>query len=104
MTCEPAVEIRNTPNAFTVCPLGGLFLRARKSGDRLRLSGGSKSLKKLLIDRKVPASQRDAIPVLCDERGVLGVYSIGVNLDRAARALPAVTVRFEKLEGEKQNG
>lgn len=102
--CEPAVEIRNTPDTITVCPSGEMLLRSRKSGDALRLSGGSRSLKKLLIDRKVPASQRDTIPVLCDEHGVLGVYSIGVNLDRAARALPAVTVRFEKLEGEKQNG
>ena len=102
--CEPASEIRNTPDTFTICPSGGMFLRARKTGDALRLSGGSKSLKKLLIDRKIPAAQRDALPVLCDKRGVLGVYSIGVNLDRAARALPAVTVRFEKLEGEKQNG
>lgn len=102
--CEPASEIRNTPDTFTICPSGGMFLRARKTGDALRLSGGSKSLKKLLIDRKIPASQRDALPVLCDECGVLGVYSIGVNLDRAAQTLPAVTVRFEKLEGEKQNG
>ena len=104
VNCEPASEIRNTPDTFTVCPAGEMILRARKSGDALRLSGGSKSLKKLMIDRKIPAAQRDVIPVLCDERGVLGVYSIGVNLDRAAQELPAVTIRFEKLEGEKQNG
>ena len=104
VVCEPASGIRNRPDIFTVCPSGALILRARQTGDALRLPGGSRSLKKLLIDRKVPASQRDGIPVLCDERGVLGVYSIGVNLDRAAQALPAVTVRFEKLEGEKQNG
>ena len=41
--------------------------------------------------------------MLCDEIGILGVYSIGVNLDRAADSLPAVTVRFEKNQGEKQN-
>ena len=104
VNCEPASEIRNTPDTFTVCPSGEMILRARKSGDALRLSGGSKSLKKLMIDRKIPAAQRDVIPVLCDERGVLGVYSIGVNLDRAAASLPAVTVRFEKIQGEKQNG
>ena len=101
--CKPASEIRNTPDTFTVCPSGGLFLRARKSGDALRLPGGSRSLKKLFIDRKIPAAQRNAIPVLCDEAGILGVYSIGVNLDRAADSLPAVTVRFEKNQGEKQN-
>ena len=104
MTCEPAAEIRNTPDTFTVRPSGALILRSRQTGDRLRLPGGSKSLKKLFIDRKIPASQRDAIPVLCDDTGLLGVYSIGVNLDRAADSLPAVTVRFEIIQGEKQNG
>ena len=38
---------------------------------------------------------RERIPVLCDERGILGVYSIGVHADRAAGELPAVTVHFE---------
>ena len=104
VTCEPAKEIRNTPDTFTVCPSGTLTLRSRKPGDAIRLPGGSKSLKKLFIDRKIPASQRDTIPVLCDGMGILGVYSIGVNLDRAAASLPAVTVRFEKIQGEKQNG
>ena len=104
VTCQPAAEIRNTPDIFTVCPAGTLTLRSRKTGDTIRLSGGSKSLKKLFIDRKIPASQRDTIPVLCDGTGLLGVYSIGVNLDRAAASLPAVTVRFEKIQGEKQNG
>lgn len=104
VTCEPAKEIVNSTDTFTVCPSGMLFLRSRQTGDSLRLPGGSRSLKKLFIDRKIPASQREDIPVLCDEIGILGVYSIGVNLDRAADSLPAVTVRFEKIQGEKQNG
>lgn len=104
VTCELAAEIRNAADTFTVYPSETLQLRSRKAGDRMRLSGGSKSLKKLFIDRKIPASVRDAIPVLCDDTGILGVYSIGVNLDRAADSLPAVTVRFEKIQGEKQNG
>ena len=49
----------------------------------------------MFIDRKIPAAMRERIPVLCDERGVLGVYSIGVHADRAAGELPAVTVHFE---------
>lgn len=95
VTCEPAQEIVNSTDTFTVCPVGTLFLRSRQTGDSLRLPGGSRSLKKLFIDRKIPASQRDAIPVLCDDAGILGVCCIGVNLDRAADSLPAVTVRFD---------
>lgn len=93
--CYPAREIVNTEDTFTVYPEGCLLLRKRSSGDTIRLGGGTKSLKKLFIDRKIPADQRSRIPVLCDERGILGVYSIGVNRDRAAQSLPAVTVRFE---------
>ena len=74
------------------------MLRSRESGDSIRLSGGTKSLKKLFIDRKIPAAERGHIPVLCDEKGILGVYSVGVNLDRTGEAGTAVTVRFEKTE------
>ena len=95
VTCAPAEKIVNTPDTFTVRPVGTLTLRPRESGDTIRLSGGTKSLKKLFIDRKIPAAMRERIPVLCDERGVLGVYSIGVHADRAAGELPAVTVHFE---------
>ena len=89
------IKIVNAPDTFTVRPVGTLTLRPRESGDTIRLSGGTKSLKKLFIDRKIPAAMRERIPVLCDERGVLGVYSIGVHADRAAGELPAVTVHFD---------
>ena len=98
VSCEPAKTIENGPAVFTVEPNGDMYIRARMSGDAMRRSGGTKSLKKLLIDRKIPAFQRDQIPVLADEKGVLGVYGIGVNLDRAATQLPAVTIRVEKTE------
>ncbi len=96
--CTPAEEIINTANTITVIPAGEMIIRSRRSGDTLRLSGGTKSLKKLLIDRKIPAADRDRIPVVCDSRGILGVLSIGVNLDRAAASHPAVTVRFMERE------
>ena len=95
VTCNPADKIVNTPDTFTVRPVGTLTLRPRESGDTIRLSGGTKSLKKLFIDRKTPAAIRERIPVLCDEQGILGVYSIGVHADRAAGELPAVTVHFD---------
>jgi tRNA(Ile)-lysidine synthase len=98
VTCAPAEEIINTPDTFTVVSRGELHLRPRRAGDAIRLPGGTKSLKKLFIDRKIPAALRERIPVLCDEEGILGVYSIGVNLDRSAGEGPAVTVRFEKTE------
>ena len=96
VTCAPAGEIINTTDTFTVCPVGQVILRPRESGDVIRLKGGTKSLKKLFIDRKIPAARREQIPVVCDELGVLGVYSIGVHVDRAAGEKPGVTIHFEK--------
>lgn len=98
VTCLPAEKIVNTPTEFTVKTVGAVTVRSRKSGDTIRLSGGTKSLKKLFIDHKIPAAQRSRIPVLADEQGVLGVYGIGVNLDRAAGELPGYTIRLEQKE------
>ena len=103
ITCEPAGELAQSENLLTVCPSGKISIRPRQTGDKIRLSGGSKSLKKLFIDRKIPAAVREQIPVVCDETGILGVYSIGVNLERAAQILPAVTIRFERIQGETEN-
>ena len=94
--CRPAEEIIQSADIFTVLPKGEMVLRGRESGDAIRLSGGSKSLKKLYIDRKIPAAQRSGLPVIADAEGVLGVYSIGPNLDRVARALPAVQIQIKK--------
>ena len=58
-----------------------------------------KSLKKLFIDRKIPAAQRQQIPVVCDDTGVLGVYTIGSNWDRTAGE-NLVTIRFENTENK----
>ena len=99
VTCGPAGEFLNTPDAFTVSPVGQIRIRARKSGDRICLSAGSKSLKKLFIDRKIPAALRNRIPVVCDDAGVLGVYTIGANWDRTAGET-AVTIRFENTENK----
>lgn len=96
ITCTPASEVVNTPDAFTVIPQGGITLSTRRMGDEMKLSGGTKSLKKLCIDRKIPAAQRPLLPVIRDEAGILGVYQIGVSRDRAAKNLPAVTIKIKE--------
>ena len=101
VTCMQAEDLVNTPDTFTVCPEGDLILRPRMAGDSIRLPGGTKSLKKLFIDKKIPAAKRLRIPVLADEAGVLGVYSIGADRKRWAEALPAVRIRFEKEKTEE---
>lgn len=94
----PAEEIVNTKEIFTVNAVGPVLLRPRQTGDSIRLNAGTCSLKKLFIDRKIPAHRRCFIPVAADEQGVLGVWNVGAHLDRLAHALPAMQIRFELLE------
>lgn len=92
--CVEAEDIVNTEYVFTVPRCSGITIRSRSSGDEMRLPGGTKSLKKLFIDRKIPASVRNTVPVFVDEQGVLAVCGIGVNQDRVARTLPAWQIRI----------
>ncbi len=80
--CRPAGKIVNTPSHFCVVPHGPVTVRPRRPGDVITLSGGEKTLKKLMIDRKIPRYLRPSLPVLADRDGVLAVYSIGANLAR----------------------
>ena len=95
--CGFTQQACNSGECFTVHPVGQVVIRSRQPGDTMRLSGGTKELKKLFIDRKIPASQRNKIPVVADEKGILGVYGIGPNLDRIADTFPAVRVCFTQL-------
>ncbi len=98
VTCGHAESLEHSGTSFAVCPQGELVLRSRAEGDAIRLPGGRKTLKKLFIDQKIPASHRGMIPVIADDRGVLGVYEIGVDRDRAAQALPAIRIQIEKIK------
>ena len=100
--CQPARQIINTEDTFTVESDGEIVLRCRSVGDEMRLPGGTKALKKIFIDRKIPAAQRLQIPVLADASGVLGVYGIGVNRERAATMLPALQLHIESSSGKKE--
>ena len=88
-------------NCFTVAPKGEMVLRSRLPGDEMRLWGGRKSLKKLFIDKKIPAARRERIPVIADDERVLGVYGIGANRDAVDPA--GVTVIFEELDSSGEN-
>lgn len=96
--CCPAKTPVNKPDAFTLWPDGKLVLRSRMSGDALRLSGGTKSLKQRFIDRKIPADQRKLVPVLADDRGVVGVYGFGADVRYTEDGGNGVTVIFEDIE------
>ena len=92
--CEYGTMDKPAYDQFVIKPHGNLVVRSRLAGDEMRLKGGRRSLKRIFIDRKIPASQRAAVPVLADDTGVVGVYGIGANLDRVVSE--GVLIKFEK--------
>ena len=46
-----------------------LLVRSREPGDRIRLSGGTKKLKKLFLEARIPSDHRGHIPVVVDAAG-----------------------------------
>ncbi|MCD8366999.1 MAG: tRNA lysidine(34) synthetase TilS [Clostridiales bacterium] len=79
-TLEPCPEGKfNQPHSFYLQP-GEYTLRPRQTGDAITLPARSrKTIKKLLIDSKVPQRERDFLPVfLCGER-VAALCSFGAD-------------------------
>ena len=94
----------NTPFHFAVkygmITQSILQARPRRTGDALTLrSGHTRSLKKLLIDRKVPRPERDRMAVIAAGDVLLGVSGVGVNHACAAEeGQPALLICIEKEE------
>ena len=58
---------------------GSIHVRSRKIGDILRVAGraGEKTLKKWMIQERIPALERDSWPVFADDLGVVAVPGLG---------------------------
>lgn len=96
--CSLNAHLPNSATCFTVQTNGDLCVRHRLSGDKLRTAGGTKLLKQLFIDRKIPAQERLSIPVICDQSGILGVYGFGGHHDRFSDDDNAVTISIEQIK------
>lgn len=77
-----------------------LCVRSRKPGDRLRLTekGGSRTLKKLLIDRKIPRFRRDSLAVVADKNGVIAVQDIGMDCSRLPQGGARMQIKIRGAE------
>ena len=71
----PARACRATPS---------IEARSRRPGDRIRLPSGSKKVKSLLIDRKIPRERRDQLPIVIFDDHVAWIP--GVAFDERYRA------------------
>lgn len=86
--CKKSKVIHKKFNTFAVdcgtIDFDSLAVRTRRPGDRLRLNrtGGSKSLKRLMIDQKIPREKRDLLAVFTDQNGIIAVEGLGPDSSR----------------------
>lgn len=50
-----------------------LTVRSRQEGDVIAMPYGRKTVKKLLIERKIPKDLRDSIPIICNNKEIVAV-------------------------------
>ena len=53
-----------------------LTVRSRQEGDVVAMPYGHKTVKKLLIERKIPKDLRDSVPILCNNKEIVAVGSL----------------------------
>jgi tRNA(Ile)-lysidine synthase len=106
MSSEVALCAENAPrpNGMTaIVPkekvAGGLAVRNRRAGDRVKAPAGSRKLQDLLVDRKVPRAERDRIPIVVDATGhIVWVAGHAVDWDFQVSD-PAQAVVILRLKG-----
>ena len=79
----------------------GVVLRRRRSGDRIHPLGapGSKSLKKFLIDKKVPLHKRDSLVLAARGSEVLAIIGLTVAQSAAVKGQSGGIYRIEIIDG-----
>ncbi len=104
VTCRrtvcPEKSFKN-PDTFFVSSdkiSGALVLRPRQTGDTIKLPGrGTKAIKKLLIDEKIPSAERACLPVLADDAGVVALATFGPDVSRlASTGEESIEIIFQK--------
>ena len=107
---EKPVNTQNFNNLAITCTLsfdnisGELRVGRRIIGDRIRVFGVNRSVKKMMIENKIPAEYRDIIPVFRDDEGVVYIPFVGIA-DRAfpksASSLKTIITVFNSIEQER---
>ncbi len=85
---------------------GQLFVRNRREGDRIRIRGVNRSVKKLFIEKGIPKEYRAHIPVMLDDEGIIYIPFVGIA-DKAFSKQPEkpihITTVLNNTEPERWN-
>ncbi|MBH6943317.1 tRNA lysidine(34) synthetase TilS [Clostridioides difficile] len=78
---------------------GGIVIRSRRQGDKIKLAMGSKKVKDLFIDLKIPREERYKIPIITDSEGIIcvGDYKISENYKIDENTKEVLKINFNKL-------
>ncbi|WP_195940724.1 tRNA lysidine(34) synthetase TilS [Romboutsia sp. 1001713B170131_170501_G6] len=78
---------------------GGIVVRSRHEGDKIKLSAGSKKIKDLFIDLKIPREERNNVPIIVDEQGILcvGDYRNSENYKIDNNTKEVLKITFKKI-------
>lgn len=60
---------------------GNLYVRHRQNGDSYRYGGITRSLKKLLNEKKLTVKERNSLPLVCDDNGIVWIPSFPIRDD-----------------------
>ena len=66
-------------NAISAIIKNSVFWRSKKDGDKILMGGMHRKLRRLYREAGIPPRWRDAIPLLCDEKGILWAPFVGVR-------------------------
>lgn len=53
-----------------------IFLRNRKEGDKIKINSGTKKVKDLLIDEKIPLNKRDSLLLLEKDNEIINIFGV----------------------------
>lgn len=74
----------NLTKAFDIEKIkGNIVVRTRQDGDRMRPMGlgGTKKLKDIFIDMKIPREERDETPLICDQESIIWLVGHKISED-----------------------
>ena len=100
---KPEEVFRKTCDTFLAdcgtINFGTLTARTAAPQDRLRLAEtrGFRQLKRVFADRRIPPSMQDKLAVIADDRGIIAVQSVGVDLSRVPCGNDILEIHFEGL-------
>lgn len=95
-----SIKVDKTSKGFDFSKVkGGIVVRSRKQGDKIKLAAGSKKIKDLFIDLKIPREDRCKIPVVADDEGILfvGDYKTSENYKVDSKTKEVLKISFKKL-------